>query len=433
MIKVLFLIQDTSFVYDNRIRREATTLREVGMEVTVICPKFPGESWHDVTDGIHVYRYMIPTLGSSVMAHLPEYIISLISLTVLTFWVALRHGFDVIHVANPPDFLWVVAAPYRLLLGKRFVFDHHDLVPELYQDRFGTSHSRVLTVLRFLERMSFRLAHHVISTNESYRAVAMSRGGKRPDEVTVVRNGPASDDFPDGTPDPTIRALGRIVVGYLGNMNPQDGVDRFLEMARLLRQKHHRMDIGFVMIGKGDSFEDLVQLREKFGLTDAVAMTGRLPWVDVIASLRSTDICVQPDPPGLLNNHSTMNKLMEYMSLGRAVVSYDLAETRVSGGDAVFYVQGSGAEDLASAVMALADNPDRMRQLQRAGQERVRDVLSWDHQSPRLVEVYEKLFPSSAPLRNERHAARASAWPRIELRSSAGAGSEVERKSESAV
>jgi glycosyltransferase involved in cell wall biosynthesis len=176
-------------------------------------------------------------------------------------------------------------------------------------------------------------------------------------------------------------------------MNPQDGVDRFLEMARLLRHVHHRADIGFVMIGDGDSFKDLVRLRDEFGLTGAIAMTGRVPWSDVIASLRATDICVQPDPPGRLNDHSTMNKLMEYMALGRAVVTYDLAETRVSGGDTVLYVQGSSAEDLASAVMILADDPDRMQELQRIGLQRVRDVLSWEHQSQRLVEVYETLFP----------------------------------------
>ena len=409
MIKVLFLIEDGPLEYDNRVRREAVTLIDAGMGVTVICPKYPGESWRAMTGGIRVYRYMKPSFGSGFMAHMAEYLVSLISQTVLTAWVALRHGFDVIHASNPPDLLWIVAAPYRLLFGKRFVFDHHDLVPELFEDRFGAPGSRMLTVLRFLERMSFRFADHVISTNESYRAVAMCRGNKRPDEVTVVRNGPAPGDFPEGEPDPKIRALGRIVVGYLGNMNPQDGVDQFLVMAHLIRQVHHRTDIGFVMIGRGDSFDDLVRLRDKLGLADAVVMTGRIPWSDVLSSLRATDICVQPDPPGLLNDHSTMNKLMDYMSLGRAAVSYDLAETRVSGGDAVVYVRGSSAEDLAFAVMDLADNPGRMRELQRAGQKRVRDVLSWDHQSPRLVKVYEKLFPESGPQRKRRSTARASA------------------------
>lgn len=421
MIKVLFLIEDGSFEFDNRVRREAATLVEAGMGVTVICPRYQGQNWHDLTGGIHVYRYMKPSLGTGFMSHVVEYTISLICQTILAAWVALRHGFDAIHAANPPDLLWMVAAPY-CLMGKRFVFDHHDLVPELYEDRFGAPGSRVVSVLRFLERMSFRFADHVISTNESYRAVAMSRGNKRADEVTVVRNGPAAGDFPDGEPDPKIRALGRIVVGYLGNMNPQDGVDRFLEMARILHQVHHRTDIGFVMIGKGDSFADLVRLRDEFGLTDAVAMTGRIPWSEVIAALRATDICVQPDPPGLLNDHSTMNKLMEYMSLGRAVVTYDLAETRVSGGDAVLYAQGSTAEDLAIAVMALADNPARLQELQLAGQKRVRDVLSWDHQSPQLVEVYEKLFPQSAPLPHGRHAAHIPVWPKVQLSNSASAG-----------
>ena len=400
MINVLFLIEDGSFVYDNRVRREAATLVGLGLGVSVICPKYPGERWHDDTNGIHIYRYMKPSLGSGFMSHVAEYLISLVSQTVLAAWVALRHGFNVIHAANPPDLLWIVAAPYRLLFGTRFVFDHHDLVPELYEDRFLAPGSRVLAVLHLLERISFKLADHVISTNESYRTVAIRRGNKCANEVTVVRNGPAFGDFPDGEPDPKIRALGRIVVGYLGNMNPQDGVDRFVEMARLLRQVHHRLDFGFVMIGKGDSFADLVRLRDKFGLTDAIVMTGRIPWRDVIASLRATDICIQPDPPGSLNNHSTMNKLMEYMSLGRAVVSYDLAETRISGGDAVEYVQGSSAEDLARTVMTLADNPDRMRELQCAGKERVREVLNWEHQSPRLIEVYQKLFPKIAQLRS---------------------------------
>jgi glycosyltransferase involved in cell wall biosynthesis len=393
MLNVLFLIEDGSFTYDNRVRREVATLRSVGMGVIVICPKYPGERWCEIVDGVYIYRYVRPSFGSGFRAHVIEYVISLICQTVLAAWVAMRHGFDAIHAANPPDLLWLVAAPYRLLCGTRFVFDHHDLVPELYEDRFGRLRVRLLPVLRFLERMSFRLAHHVVSTNESYRAVAMRRGNKSSDEVTVVRNGPAVRDFGDGEPDPKIRALGRVVVGYLGNMNPQDGVDRFLEMARLVRHVHHRTDIGFVMIGNGDSFEGLVRRRDDWRLEDAVVMTGRIPWSDVIAALRATDICVQPDPPGKLNDHSTMNKLMEYMALGRAVVCYDLVETRVSGGDAVVYVEGGGADELAAAVMALADDPDRIRAFQQAAAARVRDVLGWEHQADRLVGVYQKLFP----------------------------------------
>jgi len=393
MIRVLFLIEDGSFLFDNRVRREARALRAAGAQVIVICPCYRGEPWHDVSDGISIYRYPLPPLTSGFASHVVEYLISLVAQAVLTAWVALRHGFDAIHAANPPDVLWLVAVPYRLLRGTRFVFDHHDLVPELYEDRFGSPGSPVSRLLRFLERMSFATAHHVISTNESYRAVALTRGGKQADEVTVVRNGPDARDFPAGPCDPTIRALGRIVVGYLGHMNPQDGVERFLEMARLIRHEHGRHDVGFVMVGSGDSFDDLKRLRQELGLTDVVVMTGRIEWADVIATLRATDICVQPDPPGRLNDHSTMNKLMEYMALGRAVVACDLEETRVSGGDAVAYAEGTDSEALASAVLAIADDPVRMRELQRAALHRVRDVLGWHHQSHRLVAVYEKLFP----------------------------------------
>jgi len=393
MIKVLFLIEDGAFIYDNRVRREASTLLRAGAKVLVICPRYPRESWYQVVDGVHVYRYWKPSLGSGFASHVLEYLCSLTAQSLLAAWLALRHGFDVIHAANPPDFLWLVALPYRLLFGKRFVFDHHDLVPELYADRFGGSKGPVLAVLRAMERISFGLANQVISTNESYRQVALCRGGKRPEDVTVVRNGPDARDFPEGEANPVIRAMGRIVVGYLGNMNPQDGVDRFLEMARLIRHRHGRDDIGFVMIGQGDSFAELKRLRDKWGLNEAVAMTGRIPWSGVIATLRATDICVQPDPPGRLNDHSTMNKLMEYMALGRATVAYDLVETRNSGGDATLYAEGNSAEDLASAVLALADDPARLAALQQAGLERVRDVLGWQHQSRRLLEVYEQLFP----------------------------------------
>ncbi|MEO8603110.1 MAG: glycosyltransferase family 4 protein [bacterium] len=393
MIRILFLIEDGSFLFDNRVRREARTLRDAGAEVTVICPRSPGEPWHDVSEGIRVYRYPLPPLTAGFASHVLEYLVSFCAQTLLTAWVAWRHGFDAIHAANPPDLMWLIALPYRILRGTRFVFDHHDLVPELFEDRFGTSRVRLAAIMRFLERRSFALAHHVVSTNEHYRGVALARGGKRPEDVTVVRNGPDARDFPAAAADQRIRALGRIVVGYLGNMNPQDGVDRFFAVARLIRHKHGRTDIGFVMVGGGDCFADLKRLRGELGLTDAVAMTGRLAWPEVLATLRATDICVQPDPPGRLNDRSTMNKLMDYMALGRAVVAYDLAETRVSGGDAVCYAPDSSIEALAAAVLSIADDPTRMAELQRAGLERVRNVLGWSHQSHRLVEVYAKLFP----------------------------------------
>jgi len=392
--KVLFLIEDGSYLYDNRVRRESTCLREAGAEVSVICPNAGNEPFHSVVDGVRIYRYRKPALGVGLIAHLVEYSVSLASHFFLSLVVAFRHGFSVIHAANPPDLLWLVAAPYRLF-GGRFVFDHHDLVPELFEERFGRQRKSLLSIARFMERMSFRLASYVISTNESYRQVAIARGGKKGDEVTVVRNGPDLADFANAIPDAEIRGKAPIMVGYLGNMNPQDGVDYILRAAAIIRNEHKRTDVGFVLVGSGDSFDSLKEIREELGLTESVVMTGRVPWIDVINTLAATDICVQPDPPGGLNDHSTMNKLMDYMILGKAVVAFDLAETRVSGGDAVLYASGSSAEALAESIMDLADDGERRQQIGRRARDRALGELAWQHQSQNLISVYQQLFPNA--------------------------------------
>jgi glycosyltransferase involved in cell wall biosynthesis len=393
-LKVLFLIEDGSYLYDNRVRREATCLCEAGAEVSVICPKTGNESFHSVVNDVRIYRYRKPNLGVGLIAHFAEYFVSLASHFFLSLVVAFRHGFSVIHAANPPDLLWMVAAPYKLF-GKRFVFDHHDLVPELFEERFGRDRKMLLSIARFMERMSFRLANHVISTNDSYRQVAMARGKKKGDEVTVVRNGPDPSDFSDAISDAEVRGKAPVMVGYLGNMNPQDGVDYFLRAADIIRNRHNRTDVGFVLVGSGDSFNDLKDMRDELGLKESVLMTGRVPWNDVVNTLAATDICVQPDPPGGLNDHSTMNKLMDYMILGKAVVTFDLAETRVSGGEAVLYTSGSSAESLAESIMELADDAERRRQLGTKARDRAMGELAWQYQSQNLISVYQKLFSNA--------------------------------------
>lgn len=392
--KVLFLIEDGAYLYDNRVRREALCLHQAGAQVSVICPNAGTEPVHSVVDGVRIYRYRKPSLGEGLLAHIGEYFVSLVSQFALSLVVAFREGFSVIHAANPPDLLWLVAAPYRLF-GKRFVFDHHDLVPELFEERFGRNRKTLLAIARFMERMSFRLASHVISTNESYRQVAIARGGKHEDDVTVVRNGPDPDDFPETSPAEDIRSVAPVMVGYLGNMNPQDGVDYVLQAAAIIRNEYKRTDIGFVLIGSGDSFDNLVDLRDELELGESVVMTGRIPWPDVVATLTAIDIGVQPDPPGGLNDHSTMNKLMDYMILGKAVVAFDLPETRVSGGDAIMYAEGDSARSLAEAVIALADDREKLHELGESARRRVNDQLAWHHQSPNLVSVYRKLFPNA--------------------------------------
>lgn len=393
--KVLFLIEDGSFLYDNRVRREAVCLARAGAEVRVICPNAGSEPFYSKYEDIGIYRYRKPSFGAGLLGHMAEYVVSLFSHAVISLGIALGHGINVIHAANPPDILWLIALPYRLF-GVRFVFDHHDLVPELFAERFGARRRSLLTLARFMERMSFRLATHVISTNESYRRVAMDRGDKRPEDVTVVRNGPDPADFSGIVPEKRIVDLAPTVIGYLGNMNPQDGVDRILGIADILINERKRDDIAFVLVGSGDSFDDLIALRDSLGMQDRVVMTGRIPWSDVLNNLAATDICVQPDPPGGLNDHSTMNKLMEYMMLGKAVVAYDLAETKVSGGDAVRYVTEDSVEALADVVAELADDRERTETLGKRGLARVADELAWHYQAQNLVNVYQTLFPGAA-------------------------------------
>jgi glycosyltransferase involved in cell wall biosynthesis len=388
---VLFLIDNVPYRLDSRVRREASALKEIGASIIVICPS-EDHGWRQIVNDVKVYQYPKPALGAGMAAHLIEYCVSLFFLTILTFWVYLRHGFSAIHVANPPDLLWLVAVPYKLL-GCKYVFDHHDLVPELYEVRFSQSWPWLLPVVRFLERASIRLSDQVISTNQTFRHIAIERNGKAAPSVAVVRNGPMlSVDFPPTPPDAGIRSLGRVVVGYLGIMNPQDHLDYFLEMAKIIRIDRGREDIGFVMVGSGDAFDDLRRMRDAMGLGDVVRMPGTLPWPAVLSTLGAVDICVQPDPPTKFNKHLTMNKLMEYMALGKAAVAFDMPETRVSGGDAVVYVAPEGPSALADAVVTLADDDNRRAQLGAAARIRVESVLAWEHQSANLQAVYAKLL-----------------------------------------
>jgi glycosyltransferase involved in cell wall biosynthesis len=394
--RVLFLIENVPYALDTRVRREAHALQSAGGSVVVICPGPAGQDGKQ-TDGVRVYHYPKPSFGGGFVAHLAEYAVSLLCHTLLTLWVALRHGFDVIHVANPPDLLWLVAAPYRLF-GKRFIFDHHDLVPELFAVRFGARLPQLTRVMLALERCSVRLADHVISTNETFRRMAIERGGKAPDAVTVVRNGPwLQRDFPVVTPDPRVRSLARVVVGYLGIMNDQDHLDHLLEAARIVRFEVGRRDVSFLLIGSGDAHPKLLRQRDAMQLTDAVHMPGTLPWKEVLACLSAVDICIQPDPPTAFNRHLTMNKLMEYMALGKPSIAFDMPETRFSGGDAVLYVEGDSPRALADAIVALADDAARRETLGHRARQRVESSLAWEHQAGNLLDVYRRVLPAKIP------------------------------------
>jgi glycosyltransferase involved in cell wall biosynthesis len=393
---VLFLIENVPYSLDTRVRREAHLIQQLGGSACVICPG-DGTGVYKQVDGVSVYQYPKPAWGEGFIAHLSEYTASLFFHSILAAFVYFRHGFDVIHAGNPPDILWLVAAPYKAF-GKKYVFDHHDLVPELFQVRYADKMPWLHKVMLWLERRNIRLADHVVSTNDTFRSLAMQRGSKHPNQITVVRNGPwLEEDFPDAPTGREIEKSPGIRVGYLGIMNPQDHLDNLIEAARIIRHDWGRQDITFVLVGSGDAYPGLVALRDRLDLGGTIEMPGTLPWKQVIETLEATDICVQPDPPTVFNRNLTMNKLMEYMALGKAVIAYDMPETRVSGGDSIIYASGESAQDLAATIVALADDPARQYELGTAARKRVEECLSWERQRSSLAEVYRKILPGCVP------------------------------------
>jgi len=387
--RALIFIEDGSFTYDNRVKREAGALVDAGWDVTVVSPRYPGDPLHKrYGERLRAYHYPKPN-AESAAGHLVEHSISLAFGAALTAWVGVRHGFDLFHACNPMDILWLVALPYKGL-GKRFVYDQHDLCPELYMSREdGREDGLFHRALQFLEKWSFRTANATIATNESYKSIALSRGGKSPREVFVVRNGPDLDRLRKTPPRAGLKGDGEVLVGYLGNMNPQDGVGLVLEAAEHIIRQRGRTDVRFVMVGGGSSQQSVAALAVEMGLGQWVTFTGRIPDDEMLAVLNACDICVQPDPYNPLNDKSTMNKVMEYMALEKPVVAFDLTETRVSCGDCARYAVPNQVEDLARQIVHLADHPEERLEMGLRGRRRVEEKLAWKYSVPHLLAAYE--------------------------------------------
>jgi glycosyltransferase involved in cell wall biosynthesis len=386
--RALIFIEDGSFVFDNRVKREVKTLEEAGFEMSVICPRYPGEKLADRVGKTNVYRYPKLSFGGPVVGHFVEYGCSLFFGGALAVWVWLRRGFDVIQLCNPPDVLFPIAVFFKLL-GKRFIFDHHDLCPELFEAQYGKRTGLLYRVLCWAERRSLRWANGVMSTNESYRRTAIERAGVPPERVAVVRNGPDLSRYRDWQ-EPRMKSPVR--VGYIGNMNPQDGVDYLLRAAKHICVDLGRKDVEFVLIGKGDSFAALKDLSRELGLDGHVRFTGRIPDEDVFHELSGCDIGCQPDPLNPLNDVSTMNKVMEYMALARPVVSFDLVETRVSCEDAALYARECTPESLAREILRLADDFDLRRRMGLAGRRRIEEKLAWTYSEAPLLSMYRQVL-----------------------------------------
>lgn len=388
---VLMLLENDHYPQDSRVRNEASTLVSAGYQVSVICPKSSGQRWRESVNGVRVYRYPAPPAGSGFLTYLWEYGYCLVMSFVLSIVVALRRKIDIIHTHNPPDIFVLIAMFYKVL-GARVVFDHHDLAPEMYYARFGNKgHRLVYRALVFFERLSCRVADHVIATNQSYKAVQMERHGVPEERITIVRNGPDLDRLQRVDPDPDLSQNAVMIIGYVGTMGFQDGIDYFLRAVRHLVYDLRRTDVFCVLVGKGDAWQSLRAYATELEIDKYVWFTGRISDEDLLRYLSAADICVDPDPSNPFNDRSTMIKMMEYMALGKPIVAFDLPEHRVTAQDAAVYARPNDELDFATKIAWLMDHPEERRERGSKGRKRVETTLAWPHQVNDLLEVYRSL------------------------------------------
>ncbi|WP_427913593.1 glycosyltransferase family 4 protein [Ramlibacter sp. MMS24-I3-19] len=353
--KVLIIVENLPVPFDRRVWQEAQTLRDAGATVAVICPTGKGfDAREEVIQGIHIYRHPLPLDASSARGYLVEYGAALYWEFRLALRVWRRHGIDVIHACNPPDLIFLVAAPFKLF-GKRFIFDHHDINPELYEAKFG-KRDFFWRLMCLLERLTFKLADVSIATNNSYRGIALQRGGMAPDRVFVVRSGPNLAKLRRSPPNGELRRGRRYLVGYVGVMGSQEGIDLLLASIEYLVKEKKRTDIQFCLVGGGPALEQMRALAVEKSIEEFVHFTGRVPDDQLFEVLSTADVCVNPDRVNAMNDKSTMNKILEYMAFGCPIVQFDVTEGRFSAGDASAYAKPNDVHDMAEKIVELLDN-----------------------------------------------------------------------------
>jgi glycosyltransferase involved in cell wall biosynthesis len=389
--RVLIIVQNLPVPFDRRVWLECRALVSAGYQVAVVCPKGKGDPPYAVIDTVELYKYRPYAPGGSKLSFIAEYAYSFIATAWHTLKARRKGRFAVMQACNPPDIFWPIAMALRAVDRTRFVFDHHDLCPELFQSRFPDGPKLPQVGLLALERRTHRTADHVISTNDSYRDVAINRSGRAPADVTVVRTGPDPDKLKRGAPDPDLRRGREHLAAYIGVMGPQDGVDIVVRAAGIVVHEMGRDDIAFTLIGSGDCFDELVALRDELNLKGHVEFTGRAPDELVKKILSTADVGLSPDPKNPLNDVSTMNKTMEYMSFELPVVAFDLRETRVSAQEAAVYVEPNDVTKYAKAIVDLMDDKAARAQLGKLGRARVECELAWSHQKRAYLDVYARL------------------------------------------
>jgi glycosyltransferase involved in cell wall biosynthesis len=386
--KVLIIVENLPVPFDRRVWQEARALRDAGAGVAIICPTGRGhEARQESIEGIQIYRHSLPLEAKGALGFLLEYGAALFHETRLAWKVLARHGFDTVHACNPPDLIFLVALPFKLL-GKRFIFDHHDINPELYEAKFGRR-GPFWRLMCLMEWATFKAANVVISTNESYKRIAMTRGGKRAQDVFVVRSGPDLSRVKAVPVDPSLKNGRPYLVGYVGVMGEQEGLDLLLESVRHLVHDLGRRDIQFTLAGSGPRLEALQGMARELGVADWVTFLGRVPDGILFQLLSTADVCVNPDRVNAMNDKSTMNKILEYMALGKPIVQFEVTEGRISAGEASVYATANDPIDFATQIAGLLADPERRARMGEIGRHRVERELAWQYEVPKLIAAYQ--------------------------------------------
>lgn len=393
--KILIIVENLPVPFDTRVWQEATTLAANGYTVSVICPKGKGYTEDEETlQGVHIFRHELPPEGNGPVGYLMEYTSALKEETRLAKKVYKGIGFDVIQGCNPPDDIYMVARKFKKY-GVKYVFDHHDICPELFEAKFGRK-GLIKKVLygtqTFFERMTYKHCTFAFATNDSYRKIAIERGKMDPSKVIVLRSGPKLERLKIQEPSPEIKRGRKYMVGYLGVIGQQEGIEYLLEAARYCKEELKRDDIFWGIVGGGPHVAALQKMCTEMGLDDIVEFTGRVPDETLLKYLNTADVCVNSDKYNSMNDKSTMNKILEYMALAKPIVQFDLTEGRVSAQEASLYAKQNDAKDMAEKIIYLLERPEVRKTMGEFGYNRVVNELGWEHTSKALLEGYEKFF-----------------------------------------
>lgn len=395
--KILMLVENISVPLDPRVWAEAKVLRDVGHQVSIICPKGLGrdEESYICLENIYIYRYRLPVVGSKYQAYVAEYSLSLLFTFFLSLKVLFRHNFDIIHAANPPDTFFLIGMFYRLL-GKKYIFDQHDLAPEMFLVKFKGRMKLLYRFQIFLEQCSYRTSHMIITTNATQKKRAIERVGYCPDKVHVVRNGPSLHQMELVPPEPELKRGRCFLLAYIGVMGSQDGVEYALYALHDLVYRRGRQDVSLVLMGDGDAAQDLRKLADTLKLDEHVNFTGWLERKDVQRYLSVVDVGLTPDPQNGMNEYLTMLKTMEYMAVGKPVVAFDLYEARSLAQDASLYAVPNHVEDFANKIEILLDNEELRSKMGTFGRKLIEEELGWEHSKKNLLLAYETIISPNA-------------------------------------